>query len=89
LPGAAGARACGDAFKFANSFRLRGPLRLKKCTYRRPFKLAMTHNFLNFPRGFTVTVTVTGRTDRLRHVESRSKYFDIAAPGTGGIMIKP
>jgi hypothetical protein len=45
------AAACGDPvgpeIAFANSFR--GPL--KKCTNRRPFKLAMQHNFLIFPRG--------------------------------------
>ena len=43
------AAACGDPeITFANSFR--GPP-LKKCTNHRPFKLAMQHNFLNFPRG--------------------------------------
>ncbi len=50
------AAACGDpeiAFANSESFRvrLRGPL--KKCTNRRPFKLAMTHNFLNFPRSLS------------------------------------
>jgi hypothetical protein len=45
------AAACGDPeIAFANSFR--GPL--KKCTNRRFFMLAMTHNFLNFPRGVEV-----------------------------------
>ena len=39
------AAACGDPeIAFANSFR--GPL--KKCTNRRPFKLAMQHNYSIF-----------------------------------------
>jgi hypothetical protein len=39
--------ACSDPeIAFANSFR--GPL--KTCTNRRPFKLAMQHKFLTFPR---------------------------------------
>jgi hypothetical protein len=42
------AAARGDPqISFANPFR--GPL--KKCTNRRPFKLAMQHKFLTFPRG--------------------------------------
>ena len=57
------AAACGDPeIAFANSFR--GPL--KKCTNRRPFKLAMQHNFSIF---HAVVRTLKKRSCFLTHPE--------------------
>ena len=59
------AAACGDPeIAFANSFR--GPL--KKCTNRRPFKLAMQHNYSIFHAVHTHTCTYSTYTLACRYI---------------------